>query len=40
MIIGRRGRTNPYFAAILEVDGWSEYDLVALVDALADLDFR
>src|SRR6267143_1905986 len=35
---GRRGRTNLYFAAILEVDGRSEHHLVALLDALADLD--
>src|SRR6267142_6264278 len=34
----RRGRTNLYFAAILEVDGRSEHHLVALLDALADLD--
>src|SRR5437899_4761733 len=35
---GRWGRTNLYFAAILEIDGRTEHHLVALFDAVADLD--
>jgi hypothetical protein len=35
---GRRGRANLYFAAILEIDGRGEHDLVALLDAVAELN--
>src|SRR5713101_3055464 len=36
----RWGRTNLYFAAILEIDGRTEHHRVARLDAVADLDFR
>ena len=34
----RRRRANLYFAAIFEIDGGSDHDLVALLDAVANLD--
>lgn len=34
----RRRRANLYFAAFFEIDGGSDHDLVALLDAAAELD--
>jgi hypothetical protein len=35
---GRWARADLYFVAIIEIDGRTEHDLVALLDAVADLD--